>query len=143
VLRRRAGAVTIILGGVAFEVGLSLLPYFGGGRGAFGRFLRDRSLWDLTSTPSLFTTRLPVILTVLGAAAIALAAASLLADAIWPLPLATCCCFYLFCQVFPVGAPSYSHLGAGFWLMSAAAVTMSLGGVLALTSFASRFAKPS
>ena len=115
-------------------VALALLPYFGGDF-PLGRFGPEpTTLWDLT-------TREPVILTVVGVAAIAAAARGLLADEPILLTLATGFSFYLFGRVFPVGAPTYGFYGVGFWVVTAAAFTMSVGGVLAVAGW--RFATPS
>jgi hypothetical protein len=130
-----AGSVLVIIGGLVLLAALAFLPYFG------GSFLfrgREPTLWDLT-------TRLPVVLTVIGTAAIALGVASLLnAAPILPL-LAACCSFYLFGQIFPDGLLAYNDFGVGFWLATSATVAMSLGGILALAgrNFAGRFARPS
>ena len=114
-----------------FELAISLLPFAGDAH---------EPLWD-----TALLTRLPLILTLTCAAAIALAAASLLTGAVIPLLLATCASFWLLGQIFPVGHLTYEHFGVGFWLASGMAVAMSLGGVLALAgkSSAGRFARPS
>ncbi|HEX3510597.1 MAG TPA: hypothetical protein VHT27_05795 [Solirubrobacteraceae bacterium] len=81
-------------------------------------------MWD-------YTTREPAILTVVAIAATGLAAASLSTELLVLPLLAACCSFYLFGRVFPIGAPSYRLAATGFWVLLAASVTMSLGGVLA------------
>jgi hypothetical protein len=63
--------------------------------------------------------------------AIMAAARALLTDEPVLLALATGFSFYLFGRIFPVGFPVYDFYGAGFWLATAAAFTMSVGGVLA------------
>jgi transposase len=81
-----------------------------------------------------------------GVVTIALAAASLLTDALILPLLAACCSFYLFGRVFPIGLHRYSALGVGLWLASGATIAMSIGGILAVSGragFASRFARPS
>jgi hypothetical protein len=109
----RAGAVLVILGGAAFLGALMFLDYGKGG-----------TMWD-------YTTREPAILTVVAIAATGLAAASLSTELLVLPLLAACCSFYLFGRVFPIGAPSYRLAATGFWVLLAASVTMSLGGVLA------------
>lgn len=89
----------MIGGGVLAEVAISLLPFVGYG---------SETLWE---TPLL--TRLPLIVTLVCAAAIGLAAASLLTNEMIPLVLATCCSFWLLGQIYPVGHPTTSTLVAG------------------------------
>jgi zinc-ribbon domain len=88
-------------------------------------FYFNISLWDAT-------TREPVILTILASLAILCALASLS----WSSPVFTICpvaigC-YLFGQIFPVGASSYSGLQVGFWLATGSAIVVAVGGSLAL-----------
>jgi hypothetical protein len=125
--KQRAGAIVVIVSGLVFLAALSFLPYASRPR---------RTLWALT-------TRLPIILTVIAALAIAFALLGLLTGALIPTLLATCCSFYLFGQFFPDGARAYHGVGDGFWLATSATVVMSIGGVIAVSSFANRSAKPS
>ncbi len=122
----------VVVGGLVFLSAQTFLAYI-----EVGPY--TATFWDLE-------TRAPVVLTVIGVVTIALAAASLLTDALIVPLLAASCSFYLFGRVFPIGLPSYSNVGLGLWLASGATIAMSIGGILALTGrtgFASRFAGPS
>jgi hypothetical protein len=57
------------------------------------------------------------------------------------LTLATGFSLYLFGGTFELGARSYSSFGAAFWVAPAVALTISVGGVLAVAG--GRFARPS
>ena|SRR5438105_4614098 len=129
---RLIGTILVILGGVVFLVALTLLPYFSAG--FLGRLFREPTLWDLT-------TREPVILTMVGVAAILAAVGALLTDEPVLLILASVFSFYLFGRIFPVGPVTYRLYGVGFWIATAATFTMSVGGVLAVAGW--RFARPS
>jgi hypothetical protein len=130
--RRQVGNITVIVGGLVYLSAQTFLAYVEVGRYA-------PTFWDVE-------TRAPVILTVIGVATVVLAAASLLTDGVIPALVACVCSFYLFGRVFPIGLRSYSDVGVGLWLASAATVAMSIGGILALTGrrgFADRLAKSS
>ena len=120
---RRAGTITVLLGAWLFLGSMSFLPY---AEEVFG-VNAEPTLWDLQ-------TREPVVLTVIAVVTALLAAASLRAKGMLPLALATCLSFYLFGRWFPVGARSYRDLGVGFWLATAATLTMSIGGTLAIAA---------
>jgi hypothetical protein len=138
---RITGTVMVIVGGVVFLVALAVLPYFSlphfvppvGYRLAHVVFV-DQTLWNVT-------TREPVVLTMVAVAAIVSAAGGLLTDEAVLLILATGFSFYLFGRIFPVGPQTYDLYGAGLWVTTAAAFTMSVGGVLAVPQW--RFARPS
>jgi hypothetical protein len=127
---RLSGTIMVILGGVLVLIALAFLPYVSFGKpfvGGFFPFGGEPTLWDLS-------TREPVILTVVGVAAIVAAAGDLLLSGSEPilLVLATGFSFYLFGRIFPVGFTDFSGFRAGFWLATAAAVIMIVGGVLAV-----------
>jgi hypothetical protein len=112
------GNIMVILGGVLFVCALALLPFF-------EAFDREPTLWDLT-------TREPVLLTVVAVADVVAAAGSLLTRNAVLLTLTTAFSFYVFGRIFPIGAETYHLLGVGFWVATAAAVTMSIGALLAV-----------
>lgn len=124
------GAGLLFIGAVAF------LPYLTAAGTPHLRLIHNPTLWDLR-------TRLPIVLTVVAAIALAFAVAGILATTPIPSLLATCCSFYLSGQFFPDGARAYNGTGLGFWLATGATIAMSIGGVLATASFANRFVKPS
>ncbi len=131
-MTRRQGSIMVIVGGFVFLAAQTFLPYI-----EIGRI--HRTYWD-------FGTRVPVILTAIGVAAVAFAIASLRTDAVIVAPAAAACSFFLLGRVLPLGYKNYSGVGIGLWLASGATVVMSIGGLVALTgraSFANRFAKPS
>jgi hypothetical protein len=129
---RIIGTILVIVGGVLFLVALTFLPYFSSG--LLGRFFREPTLWDVT-------TREPVILTMVGVAAILSAVGALLTDEPVLLILASVFSFYLFGRIFPVGPVTYRLYGVGFWVATAATFTMSVGCVLAVAGL--RFARRS
>lgn len=76
---------------------------------------------------------------------VAFAAMGLLSESVITALPAVCGSFYLLGQTLPVG-DGYGDYRVGFWLATAAALAMSIGGVLAVVgaaSFATRFAKSS
>jgi hypothetical protein len=132
---RLTGTILVILGGVVFLVALTFLPYLSlHVRDALILRRTEPTLWDVT-------TREPVILTVLAVAAIGAAAGDLLSGERALLVLATGFSFYLLGRIFPLDIPDYGFLGAGVWVATSAAFTMSVGGVLAVAQW--RFARPS
>jgi hypothetical protein len=101
------------MGAVAFIVSLNL------------HYVGTLSLWDLT-------TRGPVLLTIFAAAVFVLAVAAMTWDSpALALGQAALGC-YLLGQAFPLTAPSYEHLGPGFWIESVSALVMAVGGVFAV-----------
>jgi Protein of unknown function (DUF2510) len=107
------GITAIVIGGMAAIVS-PLLHY-----------ALDTSVWQLT-------TRYPLIVTILVAAAIALAVASLAVDRWLLLALAGLISAFVLGEVFPLILPSYRYQ-IGFWLWNAGAAIMTAGSVLALT----------
>jgi hypothetical protein len=141
--KRTAGIVVVIVGGLVFlgAVGLldwALLPKVIRDGGSIRLVSHGATLWD-------FTGHHAGVLTVIAGATLAYAAMALLSDSVITALPAVCGSFYLLGQTFPVGG-GYGYYRVGFWLATAAAVTMSVGGVLAVAgaaSFANRLAKPS
>jgi hypothetical protein len=88
-------------------------------------FYGNQSFWDVT-------TREPVLLTLFAAVAIVLAIVSLSSGAPAVCLGQAVIGFYLFGQVFPIGAASYSGLQVGFWLATGSALGIAVGGVLAV-----------
>jgi Protein of unknown function (DUF2510) len=117
---RRFGLLVAAAGAVAFIASLALLKYADLGLGG-------QTMWQ-------FTTRLPVVLTVLAALTLGL---SLLALAqrsrVYP-ALATAIGFYVLGQFFPDGNLSYTPYKAGFWVCVAGAVAMAVGSLIALVA---------
>lgn len=126
----------VIVGGLVFVGALALLPYLK--FNAYSFRAGSVTLWGLY-------TREPLVLTLVAVAAIALAVRSLFTGARSPLLLAACFSFYLFGRVFPIESASYEAFDTGFWLATGAAVTMSVGGILAVVAggFTNPLAKPS
>jgi hypothetical protein len=140
---RTAGIVVVILSGLVFVGALGLLdwarlPKVVSVGGTISIVSHGATLWD-------FPGHQAGVLTVIAVGTVAFAALGLLSDAaITALP-AACGSFYLLGRTFPIG-DGYGGYRAGFWLATAAALAMSIGGVLAVAgaaSFARRFAKPS
>jgi hypothetical protein len=84
------------------------------------------------------------VLTVIAAGTVAFAAVGLLSDSVITALPAACGSFFLLGETFPIGG-GYGYFQVGFWLATAAALAMAVGGVLAVAGaagFNSRFAKP-
>jgi hypothetical protein len=82
--------------------------------------------------------------TVIAVGTVAFTAMGLLSDSVITALPAVCGSFYLLGRVIPIGF-GYGEYRVGFWLAAAAALAMSIGGILAVAgaaSFANRFAKP-
>jgi hypothetical protein len=109
-----AGKVTVVIGSLVFLLSVSLLHY-----------VDSATLWDLT-------TRLPVILIVLAVGALIVAGVSFFQQSIILPIISTCVGFYLFGQFFDIATSSYRGYGVGFWLGSAGALAMAVGGLLSL-----------
>jgi hypothetical protein len=107
------GSGLVLIGGVAFIVSLFL------------HYVGTFSLWSVT-------TRWPVLLTILAAAAMVLALAAMTWDAPGICLGQAVLGAYLLGQVFPLEMPSYEHLGPGFWLETVGALAMAVGGSLAV-----------
>lgn len=113
-----AGKITMLVGGIAFMASLAGLNYWNVGAGS-------QTLWS-------YTTREPVILTILAVVVCGLAIASVFAESFLLPFIATCVSFYLLGQFFYDGDPVFSHYGAGYWIGTTASVAMSVGGFLAV-----------
>lgn len=107
------GITAVVIGGAAVIVS-PLLHY-----------VLDASVWQVT-------TRYPLIVTILAAAAMVLAVASLAVHRWLFLALAGLISAFVLGEVFPLIFPSY-HYQVGFWLWTAGAAIMTTGSVLALT----------
>jgi hypothetical protein len=117
---RRFGLLVATAGAVAFIASLALLKYADLGFGG-------QTLWQ-------FTTRLPVVLTVLAALTLGLSLLALVQPSrVYP-ALAAAISFYIVGQFFPDGAVSYSPYKAGFWVCLGGAVAMALGSLVALVA---------
>lgn len=142
---RTAGIIAVIVGGLVFVVVLALVPW---GESAKVHLHPDLSITNSAVTLWNFRNDHEAgVLTVIAAGTVALAAVSLLSDSVVTALPAACGSFYLLGQVFPwnIGF-HYSLYRAGFWLATAAALAMAVGGVIAVVGaarFANRFAKPS
>jgi hypothetical protein len=140
---RSAGIVVVIVSGLVFVGALGLLDWAGLPKvvsvgGTIRIVSHGATLWD-------FTGHEAGVRTVIAVGTVAFAAMGLLSDSVITALPAVCGSFYLLGRTFPVG-DGYGGYRAGFWLATAAALAMSIGGVLAVAgaaSFANRFAKPS
>jgi hypothetical protein len=140
---RTAGTVVVIVNGLVFVAALGLLdwarlPKVVSVGGTITIVSHGATLWD-------FTGHQAGVLTVIAVGTVTFAAMGLLSDSVITALPAVCGSFYLLGQTFPIG-DGYGDYRAGFWLATAAAVAMSVGGVLAVVGAASltnRFAKPS
>ena len=117
---RRLGLLVAAGGAAAFIASLALLKYANFGLGA-------QTLWQ-------FTTRLPVVLTVLAALTLGLSLLALVQTSRVRSALATAISFYIVGQFFPDGALSYSAYKAGFWVCLGGAVAMAVGSLVALVA---------
>jgi hypothetical protein len=137
---RTAGMVVVIVSGFVFVGALALLDWAGLPKvvsvaGTISIVSHGATLWD-------FTGHQAGVLTVVAVGTVAFAAMGLLSDSVITALPAVCGSFYLLGRTFPVG-DGYGGYRAGFWLATAAALAMSIGGVLAVVSaasFATRFA---
>ena len=140
--KRTAGIVAVIVSGLMFVAALALLdwarlPKVVSVGGTIGIVSHGATLWD-------FPGHQAGILTVIAVGTVAFAAMGLLSDSIITALPAVCGSFYLLGRTFPVG-DGYGGYRLGFWLATAAALAMSIGGVLAIAGaagLANRFAKP-
>jgi Protein of unknown function (DUF2510) len=115
---RRFGLLVAAAGAVAFIASLALLKYASFGFGA-------QTLWQ-------FTTRLPVVLTVLAALTLGLSLLALVQSSrVYP-ALATAIGFYIVGQFFPDDQLTYNPYRPGFWVCLAGAVAMAVGSLIAL-----------
>ena len=118
---RTFGRVTMIAGSSVTAIGLAALKFSNFGNGS-------QTLWQ-------YTTREPVIVTVVALAAAALAFTSMFADAAIVPVLAAGCCFWLFGQLFYAGQPTYTGLKGGFWVPVVAAFIASIGGLFSVIGY--------
>jgi hypothetical protein len=140
---RTAGIVVVIVSGLVFVGALGLLdwaelPKVTSVGGTISIVSHGASLWD-------FTGHQAGVLTVIAVGTVGLAAVGRLSRSVITALPAVCGSFYLLGQTFPIGG-GYGGYRAGFWLATAAAIAMSIGGVLAVAgaaSFARHFTKPS
>jgi hypothetical protein len=141
--KRTAGIVVVVVSGLVFVGALALLDWAGLPRvvsvgGTLSLVSHGATLWD-------FPGHQAGVLTVIAVGTVAFAAMGLLSDSVITALPAVCGSFYLLGQTLPVGG-GYGGHRAGFWLATAAALAMSIGGVLAVAgaaSFANRLAKAS
>lgn len=132
--RRTAGIVAGIVSGLVFTGALGLLDWAPLAKvvsvgGTIRIASHGATLWD-------FAGHQAGVLTVVAVATVAFAALGLLSDSVVTALPAACGSFYLFGRTFPVG-DGYGGYRAGFWLAVAAALAMSIGGVLAVAGAAS------
>jgi hypothetical protein len=132
--KRTAGIVVVIVSGLVFVGALGLLDWAGLPKvvsvgGTISIVSHGATLWD-------FTGHQAVVLTVIAVGTVAFAAMGLLSDSVITALPAVCGSFYLLGRTFPVG-DGYGGYRAGFWLATAAALALSIGGVLAVASAAS------
>lgn len=141
--KRTAGIVVVIVSGLVFVGALALLDWAELGKvisvgGTISIVSHGATLWD-------FKGHEAGVLTVIAVATVAFAAMGLLSDSVITALPAVGGSFFLLGKTLPVGY-GYGGYRAGFWLVMAAALAMSIGGVLAVAgaaSFANRLAKPS
>jgi hypothetical protein len=141
--KRTAGIVVVIVSGLVFVGAVGLLDWARLGKvvsagDTISLVWHGAILWD-------FPGHQAGVLTVIAVGSVAFAAMGLLSDSVITALPAVCGSFYLLGQTFPVGG-GYGDYRAGFWLATAAALAMSIGGILAVAgaaSFANQFAKPS
>jgi len=134
----------VIVSGLVFVSALGLLdwgllPKLVSIGGTLRIVVHAATLWDFPKG------HLAGVLTVIAVGTIAFAATGLLSDSVITALPAVCGSFYLLGQTFPIGG-GYGHFRAGFWLTTAAALAMSVGGVLAVVGAAglvNRSAEPS
>jgi hypothetical protein len=141
--RRTAGIVAVIVSGLVFVGALGLLDWarlgkvvstYASGGDTITLVWHGATLWD-------FPGHLAGVLTLIAVGTVAFAAMGLLSDSVITALPAVCGSFYLLGQTFPIG-DGFGGYRVGFWLATAAAVAMSVGGVLSVAGAAS-FAKPS
>ncbi len=135
---RTAGTVVVIASGLVFVATLGLLdwaalPTLGHVKGSIDIISRGATLWS-------FPGHQAGVLTVIAAGTVALAAMGLLSNSVITALPAVCGSFFLLGETFPVGGV-YGYYEAGFWLATAAALTMSIAGALAVAG-AARFTSP-
>jgi hypothetical protein len=133
--KRTAGIAVVIVGGLVFVGAVALLDWAGLPKvvragGAISVVSHGATLWD-------FTGHQAGVLTVIAVATLAYAAVALLSDSVITALPAACGSFYLLGRAFPIGG-GYGGYRAGFWLAAAAALAMSVGGVLAVAGAARR-----
>jgi hypothetical protein len=141
--KRTAGIVVVIVSGLVFVAALALLDWAELGKvvsvgGTISIVSHGATLWD-------FKGHEADVLTMIAVGTVAFAAMGLLSDSVITALPAVGGSFFLLGQTLPIGN-GYGGYRAGFWLATATALSMSIGGVLAVAgaaSFANRFAKSS
>ncbi len=142
---RTTGILAVIVGGLVFVVALALLDWSELGKvvsrgGSVGIVSHGATLWE-------FKGHRAGVLTVIAVGTVAFAAVGLLSESVITALPVVCGSFYLLGQTFPIGdGYGYGGYEVGFWLATAVALAMSIGGVLAVAGAASypdRLAKPS
>ena len=140
---RTAGIVVVIAAGLVFVSGLALLdwaqlPKLVSVGDTVSVVSRGATLWE-------FKGHQAGVLTVIAVGTVSLAAMGLLSNSVISALPAVCGSFLLLGQTVPV-FEGYGVYRVGFWLAAAAALAMSIGGVLAVVgaaNFADGFAQPS
>jgi hypothetical protein len=144
--KRTAGIVVVIVGGLVFVGALGLLDWT-----EVGRVVSTRTTVSIVSSHGATLWDFPGdhagVLTVIAVGTVAFAAVGLLSDSVITALPAVCGSFYLLGQTFPIGPLNgYGGYRVGFWLATAAALAMCIGGSLAVAgaaSFTNRFPEPS
>lgn len=137
--KRTVWIIVVIVSGLVFVGALALLdwaalPKVVSVGGTIRIVSHGATLWD-------FKGHEAGVLTVIAAGTVAFAAMGLLSDSVITALPSVGGSFFLLGQTLPVGY-GYGGYRAGFWLAAAAALAMSIGGVLAVAGAAS-FAKSS
>jgi hypothetical protein len=135
--KRTAGIVVVIVSGLVFVAAVGLidwaeLPKIVSAGGSISIVSHGATLWDYPGHQA-------GVLTVIAVGTVAFAAMGLLSDSVTTALPAVCGSFYLLGRTSPIGG-GYGGYLAGFWIATAAALAMSVGGVLAVAGAAS-FAK--
>jgi hypothetical protein len=131
--KRTAGIIAVIVSGLVFVGALGLLDWAGLPKavalgGTISIVSRSATLWD-------FRGHQADILTLIAAGTVAFAVMALLSDSVITTLPAVCGSFYLLGRTFPVG-DGYGGYRLGFWIAAAAALAMSISGLLAIVGAA-------
>jgi hypothetical protein len=131
---RTAGIGVVIVSGLLFAGALALLDWAGlpkvvSAGGTIRLVSHGATLWN-------FPGHQAGVLTVIAVGTVTFAAMGLLSDSVITALPVVCLSFYLLGQAVPIGG-GYGYYRAGFWLATAAALAMSIGGVLAVVGSAS------
>jgi Protein of unknown function (DUF2510) len=125
---RIAGKSLMLIGAAIYLVALARLHYYS--EAMLGSYAGG-TLWDIT-------TREPAILSAIAGIVALCALLGFFSEELTLSGLAMALSFLLLGQSISFGMPDYSVFGVGYWVCGGAALTMSIGGLFALSGYVPR-----